>query len=68
MIFTYDYIVTTHRGGIVGGYDNGNWTGHANKKQAKDCARYVNGYAWKVIRKGDNFKVKPIKVNREDAS
>ena len=67
MIFTYDFIVTSSRGG-PGGHDNGSWTGHGSKKDAKDCARSVGGYAWKVVRKGDNFKIKPIKVNREEPS
>ena len=64
MIFAHRFIVTSIRGG-PGGHDNGNWTGHPNKKDAIECARRVHGYAWKVTPKGEGYKIKPIRVGRE---
>ena len=63
MIFVYDYIVTTYPGG-PGGFDHGSWSGHGSKKDAIACAKVVEGYCWKVKRKGDTYKIKPVKVDR----
>jgi len=63
MLFTYKYIVTTNGDRV---YDSGYWTGHSDKEEAIECAKRVEGYLWKVKRKGDNFSIKPVKVDRDE--